>query len=1783
MPNFFEQFQDADDDRTFLKEAPRPGLAERFFLNMEAATRTGTAVGALRDAGRPDDRHQFDARFEAFPEYDGFQEGAAALFGQIAGTIVDHETNLPHLENMLPINAGKRIVHGAGYGLTKLRARLFAGAVDSALVNAVTDAGIQGVENAAGFRDGFDPLQFGASVGLGTVAGGALAPISHRPTDIDRFIDSLGGDPDPIVRPDFDDAIRQDVTGTPLDPQIKAQETQRRLSSTNGAENANDSVSPSQGDLNAIPENAPDALPDGDEVVALGDRLFPDPAPARVANITDDGANTNRGASGDSGAVPAWRGDADVIDEGAFGPVIDVDQHDRDWGRIVERLRGLETGEAPKALRHDAIGEIDVIWGEYDPVTQKGFGLSKIVGKHPEALDDLPEILAKSEVYSQSENRIWFRHGQRRTVISLKYMQDDKLWLLTSYDDTPGRRKGQRVKGTMGRDDGFQADTSSASPADKSIQPDGDEGKNARHAKDRTEGPDSGQTGAQSSSASPEINNLTAETPDGQRVAPDTQALTELDAAVKALDAEADALIQNRIGKRGSLRGERSRPEGGIARNRTNVSSPVEASNKALGRVSDLANQLVKLVNVASVRQGRFTAPGGRTKGILGQHNRKTGSIRIRHQDDFVVLAHEVGHHMDVKLGKDLSYLIERFRAEVGPLAYEGTPEGQELSEGFAEFFRFYLTNRSHAEREAPKFTKAFSELLNTQEPDWARGLDDLRDAWSAWLERPSVESVESGIVSSRRLGPIEKLTDDMKRLGLGNTISEWISDFYSKFLDDLHPINVAQRSLLRLMHDQTGHPINQSIFDDAYKLARMARGSQQAGKMDIDFGVHEYRRLEPRSASLRDAVILAIGGKNALSRRNDPMLRRFDSYLWSRRALGEWERYQQGLIPNPPDKFTKGDHVQTVAELEVQFPDFKKAATMIYDWQQALWRKKLDAGLISLDQYRQGLEIKDYVPGLRAFDYDGDPTGKAGRAGSGKSGFVRRFQGSTRDVISPLESMMADAYETASAIARNDVFKALDRLALEAGHGGSAIAERIPVSELKAQMVDPLEAVEAAARQQGYSKADFSVVRDGLEAVLGDEKATLYRPALISDKGEHIVFFRDAGELQALRLADDKFGDELFNALTNMSRSESHVLINLFAAPAQVLRTGITAAPEFIAANLIRDQVMSWIFYGEPFKRLAATTRGFVDEIAGRDAARQYNTLGGIMGGAAASGVRDGAVNRDLRSLQHKGWLAQRLAPKPPRQMLKGIFEITELSETATRIGLMRTFKEAAEKRGLDELEAAFEAVYRARDHIDFDRHGAKMTGVNRLTPFLNASLQGFDKSYRVLLQPLAKKWRGDILTLEDQRSLGEAQKAWARLAILTVAGMSLHALMSRHEDYDDLSETTRATHWMVKSGETWTAIPKPFELAVMLNVGEAVWDGAVKSDPTAFERWLSGATSVLSPPNILEGNPLVKSYYEWIANEDFFTGSAIIPEHMRGLEPHLQAKAYTSQLAKDIGYAFHWSPALAEKMFVNFTGGLGRSTLSLYDAALSDKPGQSLDDMAVLRRFIKSASKGNRSSRRFWDLVSPSLGSYEGAAQSYKVMRTGGREAAAADYLANLAPDRRAYVAASSLTADIRRLHPLDRARQAVRALGGLRKDLADGSSVDGLTRRHLGIVDDILSEMSMVEARNVLILTGEPGWQHRDLTDISTYMDELEAINPHMAELVADKYATAKVLPFETVQEVWPDLRERLLTEGSDTFVGDLAVHDKAGYEFGGQAIPRKKRPDVPGSDDPEAGLN
>lgn len=122
-------------------------------------------------------------------------------------------------------------------------------------------------------------------------------------------------------------------------------------------------------------------------------------------------------------------------ESGPFGPI--ATQFKGDSSGAIEHLTAQQDGEAVGALHHPEIGDIDLVWGVAgDPARSYagGYGLAKIVAKHPEVLDDLQNIVSSMTVVSRSENRAQLESDDHKGAVRLQWDGQAKKWLMTAFE-----------------------------------------------------------------------------------------------------------------------------------------------------------------------------------------------------------------------------------------------------------------------------------------------------------------------------------------------------------------------------------------------------------------------------------------------------------------------------------------------------------------------------------------------------------------------------------------------------------------------------------------------------------------------------------------------------------------------------------------------------------------------------------------------------------------------------------------------------------------------------------------------------------------------------------------------------------------------------------------------------------------------------------------------------------------------------------------------------------------------------------------------------------------------------------------------------------------------------------------------------------------------------------------------------------------------------------------------------------------------------------------------------
>lgn len=132
-----------------------------------------------------------------------------------------------------------------------------------------------------------------------------------------------------------------------------------------------------------------------------------------------------------------------AIKVGPFGTI--YDQFKGKPKLAIKHLLKVKQGECPGALYRKDIGYIDIVWGENDPKTNKGYGLKHIVEKHGDTIkqlgfnveDFIPIVVQYGNLKdSISGEEYYLESDMFRVVLEKLAFGKKKLWILTAFDLT---------------------------------------------------------------------------------------------------------------------------------------------------------------------------------------------------------------------------------------------------------------------------------------------------------------------------------------------------------------------------------------------------------------------------------------------------------------------------------------------------------------------------------------------------------------------------------------------------------------------------------------------------------------------------------------------------------------------------------------------------------------------------------------------------------------------------------------------------------------------------------------------------------------------------------------------------------------------------------------------------------------------------------------------------------------------------------------------------------------------------------------------------------------------------------------------------------------------------------------------------------------------------------------------------------------------------------------------------------------------------------------------------
>lgn len=682
----------------------------------------------------------------------------------------------------------------------------------------------------------------------------------------------------------------------------------------------------------------------------------------------------------------------------------------------------------------------------------------------------------------------------------------------------------------------------------------------------------------------------------------------------------------------------------------TEQSEGVERMGRAVSR-REIIDSINNLFN-QRIKTGRLG-----TKNAKGWYNPNSDVIRTGAYGDIPTMMHELGHYIDnhngfSNISKFDTELLGQVKKRFGT-SYDNLDAVGKRKEGYAEFFKDYVSDRAKAKQDFPEFYKHFKETI---ERDKALNgtVNKLSKLAHEWHKQSSADRIK-GSISFERTSKAERIITDAKDGNIKDMLNRVANDVYTKTVDELNPL----REMVEEIERVTGEKI--PFEDNPLMQAWIARG--WVGK------VQEFLAKGRPEKGIRafEDIIKDIPQKEHKD---------FSAYLV---ALHDLDLHRNGQMAT----FTLKEDLAAVSQYEKN-PTFKSAAKDIHRFQDYILAELVNNGILKLETYHLlRNKYPNYVPFFRDFSTESmDGFFSSSKGFVNVANPIKRFKGSTRDIIDPLESIVKNTYQFYNAIERNHVGVTFAKLAKKPGVG--TIVEE---------------------------------VRGNRPAKSTDNTFSVWV------KGKKVVY---------------ETTPELAQTMKMMNKDTSNFITKILQYPASWLRAGSTVTAGFAITNALRDTISAGVFSKYGFLPVVDTFRGLAHFLKKDQLYWDYVKSGGAH--AAMVSLDRDYLSGHLRELfSRKSTLSK--VVRNPIEVLRAISEATEV---ATRLGefsnarkgytglYSRLTKTNLKPKSLGEASIASRDIT-----IDFSRTGTHTKTANKVVAFFNATIQGGDK--------LVRAWRDD------------------------------------------------------------------------------------------------------------------------------------------------------------------------------------------------------------------------------------------------------------------------------------------------------------------------------------------------------------------------------------------------------------------------------------------------------
>ncbi|WP_454010309.1 LPD38 domain-containing protein [Aeromonas sp. Marseille-Q7275] len=483
---------------------------------------------------------------------------------------------------------------------------------------------------------------------------------------------------------------------------------------------------------------------------------------------------------------------------------------------------------------------------------------------------------------------------------------------------------------------------------------------------------------------------------------------------------------------------------------------------------------------------------------------------------------------------------------------------------------------------------------------------------------------------------------------------------------------------------------------------------------------------------------------------------------------------------------------------------------------------------------------------------------------------------------------------------------------------------------------------IDASMKNMAAQKTVWNLADTGIIEVVAKPNMMDWRAL---KNGKDLITVKLEGEDYMIRVEDP----DLYRAMTFFDRKPFGTMVNMAAKAKRLLTAGVTASPEFMLRNFLRDSLSSWAISKDGFKPMIDSIKGVKKTLTMDGSTIDVMFSGASFLGGYVNGNDPEAMADTVRkSLRRKGMTPEQIA-RYEKSIIrnaahaKGV--VADAWEKYSRVGEAvengnrEAVYDAAIKAGKSHAQAAFES----KDLMDFSMLGASRTMqvMTQVLPFFNARVQGLGKLTRELR--------------DNPRAIAK------RAGMITAASLALLAHNWDDERYEELPDWDKDANWHFWLGEHHWRIPKPFEIGVLFGtiperMVRALGDKDTGSQFGKAVARAIGDTFALNPtPQIVK--PMVEAAF----NYDSFRGGPIDGPQDLAVMAEARYNEQTSLLMRELGELTGFSPKQLEHLVIGYTGTMGSYVMAAADGVIrAARPGESASWRADEIPLVKAVYRG-------------------------------------------------------------------------------------------------------------------------------------------------------------------------------------------------------------------------------